>query len=82
MQKLPVDGFKWRSGKSNFNEKIIKSYDRDNDKGDRHSMLSTMLFYAEYLENNLNSDFPFLPETVKIKKCCKLVCNLFNKDKH
>ena len=28
---------------------------------------------------NLHSDLPFLAETMKIKRCNKLVCNLYNK---
>ena len=32
--------------------------------------------------HELHSDFPFLPERMKINKCNKLVCNLFNKKKY
>ena len=32
--------------------------------------------------NDLHSDLPFLPERMKIDKCNKLVCNLFNKKKY
>ena len=31
--------------------------------------------------NELHSDLPFLSERMKIDKCNKLVCNLFNKKK-
>ena len=31
--------------------------------------------------HELHSDLPFLPERMKIDKCYKLVCNLFNKKK-
>ena len=32
--------------------------------------------------HDLHSDLPFLPERMKINKCKKLVCNLFNKKKY
>ena len=32
-QKLPVDGFKWKKDMLKFNEKFIKNYDEDSDKG-------------------------------------------------
>ena len=32
-QKLPVDGFKWKENMSKFNEKFMKNYDEDSDKG-------------------------------------------------
>ena len=32
IQKLPVDGFKWKINMSKFNEDFIKNYDEDSDK--------------------------------------------------
>ena len=32
-QKVPVDGFKWKENMSKFNEKFMKNYDEDSDKG-------------------------------------------------
>ena len=32
--------------------------------------------------HNLHSDLPFLPETMEINKCKKLICNLSNKKKY
>ena len=32
--------------------------------------------------HNLHSDLPFLPERMKINKCNKLVCNLYNKNNY
>ena len=32
-QKLPVNGFKWIEDTSKINEKFIKNYDENNDKG-------------------------------------------------
>ena len=36
----------------------------------------------EYPKNlhDLHSDLPFLPEKMKINKCSKLVCNLYDKN--
>ena len=31
--------------------------------------------------HDLHSDLPFLPQRMKINKCSKLVCNLYNKKK-
>ena len=37
--------------------------------------------HVEYPKNlhDLHSDLPFLPERMKIDKCSKLVCNLYDK---
>ena len=32
--------------------------------------------------NNLHSDLPFLSERMKLKKCNKLVCNLYDKKEY
>ena len=32
-QKLPVNGFKWKTYVSKFDEDFIKNYDEDNNKG-------------------------------------------------
>ena len=73
-QKLSVDGFKWRNNISKFNEDFIKNYDEDRDKG----------YIFKYPINlpDFHSDLPFLPERLKIIKCNKLVCNLYNKNKY
>ena len=64
-QKLPVDGFKWNKNMLKFNEDFIKNYDED----------------VKYPKNlhDLHSNLPFLPERMKINKCSKLVCNLYDK---
>ena len=38
----------------------------------------------EYPKNlhDLHSDLPFLPERMKINKCCKLVCNFYDKNNY
>ena len=39
---------------------------------------------VEYPKNlhDLHSDLPFLPERMKINKCSKLVCNLYDKNNY
>ena len=32
-QKLPVNGFKWIEGSSEFNKSFIKTYDENSDRG-------------------------------------------------
>ena len=60
---------------SKFDKKFLKNYDKDSKKG-----------YTFEADNecpkdfhDLHSDLPFLPEKMKIKKCNKLVCNLYDK---
>ena len=74
-QKLPVGGSKWKNNMSKFNEKFIKNYDENSDIG------HTLKAYVEYPKrlHNLHSELPFLAERIKIKKCSKLACNLFDK---
>ena len=76
-QKLPVDGFKWikEDNLSKFNEKFIKSYNENSDKG---YFLEVDVKYPKKLFN-LHRDLPFLPERKKIEKCKKLVCTIQNK---
>ena len=71
-QKLPVDGFKWieKDDLSKFDEKFIKNYDENSDKG---YILEVDVEYSKNL-HNLHSDLPFLPERMTINKCSKLVC--------
>ena len=61
---------------SKFNKEFIENYDEDSDKG--------YIFEVdvEYPKNlyDLHSDLPFLPERIKINRCNKLVCNLFDKN--
>ena len=55
-QKLPVDGFKWVEELSNFNERFIKSYNENRDKG---YFLEVDVEYPKKLFN-LHKDLPFL----------------------
>ena len=83
-QKLPVSGFKWEKYMEKFTKDFIKNYDEDSDKG---YILEVDVGYGKaeskgryYPENlhDLHSDLPFLPERMKINKCTKLVCNLYD----
>ena len=78
-QKRPVDGFKWIDKsfiekKFNKSIRLTKNYDEDSNK-------RYILEDIEYLKNlhDLHSDLPFLPERMKINKCNKFVCNLYDK---
>ena len=75
-QKLPVSGFKWKN-MSNFTKEFIKNY---NDDSDKRYILEVDVNYPENL-HDLHSDLPFLLERMKINKCTKLVCNLYDKKK-
>ena len=74
-EPLPVVGFDWIKDLSKINEDFIKNYDKDSDKG---CILEVDAKYPKNL-HDLLSDLPFLPERMKIDKCNKLVCNLYNK---
>ena len=74
-QKLHVNNFNWVKNKSKIDEKFIKSYDEDSDKG---YIFEVDVEYLRRL-HDLHSDLPFLPKRMKIDKCKKLVCNLRNK---
>ena len=77
-QKLPVNDFKWINNVSKINEKVIKNYDEDSDKG---YIFEVDVNYSKRL-HDLHSDLPFLPERMKIDKCKKLVCNLHDKKRY
>ena len=70
-KKLPVGNFKWieKDNASKFDEKFIKNYDENSDKG---YILEVDVEYPENIRM-LHSDLPFLPERMKISKCTKLV---------
>ena len=74
-QTLHVNGFKWKKNTIKFNEEFMKNYDKDSNKG------YIVEVDVEYHKNlyNLLSDLPFLPERMKVNKCDKLVCNLYDK---
>ena len=76
-EPLPVNGFEWMEDLSKIDEDFIKSYDKDSDKG---CVLEVDIEYPRNL-HDLHSDLPFLPKRMKIDKCSKLVCNLYDKKK-
>ena len=77
-QKLPVNDFKCKKHVSIFDEQFIKNYNEDNNKG---YITEVDVEYPKYL-HNLYSDLPFLSERMKIKKCNKLACNLYDKKEY
>ena len=74
-KKWSVDGFEWVEDISGIDENFIKNYDEDSNVG------YFIEVHIEYLIglHTLDSDLPFLPERMKINKCKKLVCNLYDK---
>ena len=76
-KKLPVNEFKWTDS-DEINEEFIKNYNENDNKG---YILEVDVRYPKRL-HELHSDLPFLPERMKIDKCNKLVCNLFNKKRY
>ena len=79
-QKLPVNDFKWieTNDLSTFNENFIKNYDENSDTG---YILEVDVEYPENL-HKLHRDLTFLPERMKINKCSKLVCTLYDKENY
>ena len=74
-EKLPMNGFKWVNDIFEINEKFVKSYNKNSDKG---YILEVDVDYPSKL-HKLHSDMPFLPERMIIDKTKKLVCNLHDK---
>ena len=60
---------------SKFNKDFIKNYDEGSDE---EYILKVDVEYPKNL-HDLHSDLQFLPERMKINKCIKLVCNLYDK---
>ena len=79
-QKLPVNGFKWIEQKklSKFNEEFIKNHDENGNIG---YFLEVDIDYPKELFN-LHKDFPFLPESKKVNKVEKLICDIEDKKKY
>ena len=74
-EKLPVDGFEWVVDIPEIDENFIKNYDEDSNVG---YFTKADIKYPKELHNKYN-DLPFLPERMKVNKCKKLVCNLYDK---
>ena len=74
-QKLPPNSFQQVKKLSKCDERSMKDYDENSNKG---SILEVDIVYVKNLFN-LHKDLPFLPERNKIKKFNKLVCNIHDK---
>ena len=61
-----------------FNEDFIKSYDEDSDKG---YIFEVDVKYPKNL-HDLHSDLAILPERMKINKCNKLACSLYDENNY
>ena len=61
-QKLPVNGFKWIKNVTQIDEKFIKDYDEDSDKG---YIFEVGVKYPKRL-HDLHIDLPFLPKRMKL----------------
>ena len=79
-QKLPADGFKWieKDNLPKFNEKFIKDYDENSDKG---YILEVDVEYPKNL-HELQRDLPFSSKRMKINKYSKLTCTLYGKENY
>ena len=63
---------------SKFDEKFVKNC---GDNSDKRYIFAVEAEYSKQLRDSDN-DLIFLPESIKIKKCQKLVCNLYGKEKY
>ena len=80
-QKLPVNNFKWvkqEEDLSQFNEDFMKNYDENSNTG---YFLQVDIDYPKELLD-LHKDLPFLPESEKINKVKKLICDIKDKTKY
>ena len=79
-KKLSVRNFEWieKNDTSKFNEKFIKNYDENCDKG---YILEVDVEYPKNL-HTLHSDLPFFPERMKINKCIKLAYTVQDKENY
>ena len=74
-KKLPTGCFKWVKNVSEIYEEFIENYDNDCDIG---FIQKVDIEYPKEL-HDLHNDLPFLPERMKINKCKKLVCTVYDK---
>ena len=87
-QKVPVSCFEWIKKSSEFDQCFMKIYNEISDKG---CFLKVDVEYPKTLFNgiafrgvalNLHNYLPFLSERNKIKKCNKLVRNIYDKENY
>ena len=74
-EPLHVDDFDQIKDLSKIDKNFIKNYNKDSDKG---YILEVDVKYPKNLRG-MHEDLRFLPERMKIGKCKKLVCNLYDK---
>ena len=74
-QKLYLNLIKKRKNVFESDKALLKRFDRNSDKG---YILEVDVEYPKSLDN-LHSGLPFLAERKEIKKCNKLVCNIYGK---
>ena len=79
-QKLPANDFKWvkKEELSKFNEDFVKNY---HENGNIGYFLEVNIDYPKEL-SNLHKDLPFLPESKKVNKAEKLICDIEVKKKY
>ena len=78
LQKLPVNGFKWVEGFTEFNQGFTKSYNKKSKEG---YFLEVDIQYPENL-HNVQNHFSFLSERMKTEKFEKLVAYLDDKNEY
>ena len=74
-EPLPVRDFKWVKNVSRIDEEFIKNYDEN---GYIRFFLEVDIECSKEL-HGLHNGLPFLLERMKVNKCNKFVCNLYNK---
>ena len=77
-QKLQFDGFKCVKETSQFNENFIKIYSEDSIM---RYFFQVDVHYPEVL-HEIDNDFPFLLERIKIEKIEKLLAILYDKKEY
>ena len=79
-QKLAVNDFKWvkQEESSKFNEDFIKYY---NENGNIGYFFEVDMDYPKEIFD-LHKDLPFLPESKKVNKVEKLICDIEDKKKY
>ena len=78
LQKLPVNKFEWIEYAFQFNENVIKNYNKESDEG---YFLEVDIQYPKKL-HEFHNDLPFLPERIKLEKDARLATNFYDKSGH
>ena len=75
-QTLPINGFKWEDDLSRFNERFIKNYNENSNKG---HFLEVDVEYPKKIFGS-HKDLPFLSGRKQIEKVEKLVSSIEDKN--